>query len=109
MSWSDALKGSIGSLLNQAEAAALPELFRNAVGADGLQSILTKLQEGGLGEHVRSWVDQNRENLPISAEQLRAALGNEQVQQLATSLGLPVDRLLNVLAEHLPQAASTQT
>jgi uncharacterized protein YidB (DUF937 family) len=40
--------------------------------------------------------------LPITADQLRAALGNEQIQQLATQLGLPMDKILATVAEHLP-------
>ena len=31
-------------------------------------------------------------NLPITAEQLKAVLGNTQVQDFARQLGLPVDR-----------------
>jgi uncharacterized protein YidB (DUF937 family) len=45
--------------------------------------------------------------LPISEEQLRAALGDEHVQQLAKSLGIPVDQVLPALVAHLPQAAGT--
>ena len=51
-----------------------------------------------MADHVRSWLDQNRQNLPISTDQLQAALGIQQVQELAGSLGLPVDKLLAVLA-----------
>ena len=40
--------------------------------------------------------------MPITADQLRAALGNGQIQQLAASFGLPVDKVLASLAEHLP-------
>jgi uncharacterized protein YidB (DUF937 family) len=106
MSWIDALKGSLGTLLGEAEQAGLPSIMKKALGEEGLQSILGKLQEGGMADHVRSWIDQNRQNLPISAEQLQAALGNQHIQDLAKSLGLPVDKLLAVLSEHLPQAAS---
>ncbi len=43
-----------------------------------------------------------RPNLPVTADQLRAALGNEQVRQLAQHFGLPVDRALEMLFQHLP-------
>jgi uncharacterized protein YidB (DUF937 family) len=107
MSWSDALKGSLGTLIGQVEQSALPAIMNQALGQEGLQTILAKLQQGGMAEHVQSWLDQNRQNLPISTDQLRTALGNQHVQQLAQSLGLPVDKLLSVLAQHLPEAAST--
>jgi uncharacterized protein YidB (DUF937 family) len=106
MSWSDALKGSLGDILGQAEATALPALMNRLLGADALQSMLAKLQEQGLGEHVQSWLDENRQNIPVSAEQLRQALGNEHVQQLAASAGIPVDKVLAVIAQYLPQAAA---
>ena len=106
MSWVDALKGSLSSMLGQAESAAIPALVKDLLGGAGLQTVLAKLQEGGMSEHVRSWLDANRQNLPLSVDQLRAALGNEQLQRMAASVGLPVDKLLAVLAEHLPQATS---
>jgi uncharacterized protein YidB (DUF937 family) len=103
MSWSDTLKGLVG----EAEQAALPGLVKGVLGAEGLQTILTKLNDGGLQGQVASWLDKNRDNLPISADQLRAALGDEHVQQIATSLGIPVDAVLAALSKYLPQAAST--
>jgi len=42
-------------------------------------------------------------NQPVSTDQLRSALGNEQLQQLARQAGLPVDQLLSMLSQHLPQ------
>jgi uncharacterized protein YidB (DUF937 family) len=41
--------------------------------------------------------------MPITADQLKAVLGNSQVQQFARQMGLPVDETLKVLAEYLPQ------
>jgi uncharacterized protein YidB (DUF937 family) len=106
MSWSDALKGAVGNIIGQAEQAALPGLLKNVLGAEGLQTILSKLQEAGLGAQVASWIDKNKGNLPITADQIRTALGDEHVQQLAKSLGIPVDAILAVLAEKLPEIAN---
>ena len=50
---------------------------------------------------MKSWLGSGA-NLPVSAEQLRATLGNQQVQQLAQQFGLPVDQMLNFLSQHLP-------
>jgi len=68
-----------------------------------LQGLVAKLQQGGLNAQVQSWLG-NGTNLPITADQLRSALGNQQVQQIARQLGLPVDEALKVVAEHLPTA-----
>lgn len=106
MSWSDALKGAVGNIVGQAEQAALPGLLKSVLGTEGLQSILAKLQDAGFDAQVASWVDKNKANLPISVDQIREALGDEHVQQLAKSLGIPVDSILATLAEKLPEIAN---
>jgi uncharacterized protein YidB (DUF937 family) len=41
---------------------------------------------------------------PLTSDQLKAALGSDQVKQLAAHFGLPTDAALKMLAEHLPAA-----
>ncbi|RUP10463.1 YidB family protein [Hyphomicrobium sp.] len=106
MSWSDALKGVVGNLVGQAEQGALPDLLKGVLGTEGLQAILGKLQDAGFGAQVSSWLDKNKNNLPITPEQIQSALGDEHVQQIAKSLGIPVDTILASLASALPQVAS---
>jgi uncharacterized protein YidB (DUF937 family) len=104
------LKGAVGQVLGQAvgdiETNALPAVLNQVLGKTDLGSVgglVAKLQESGLGSQVASWLG-NGSNLPVSAEQLRAALGNEQVKQLADKLGLPTDKILSALSAHLPGA-----
>jgi uncharacterized protein YidB (DUF937 family) len=96
----DALKGILG----QAEATGLPALV-NAVLAKtqyhDLNGLVAALQNGGLEREVQSWLGPGA-NLPITEEQLKAVLGNAQVQEFARHLGLPVDATLKVLAQYLP-------
>jgi uncharacterized protein YidB (DUF937 family) len=66
-----------------------------------LRGLVDQLQKGGLDEQVKSWLSSGA-NLPVTAEQIRAALGNQQVRQLAEQFGLPVDATLKLLAEQLP-------
>ena len=106
MSWSDAIKDAVGNLVGEAEQAALPDLVKKVLGNEGLQSILAKLQDAGLQAQVSSWIDKNKTNLPITPEQIRTALGDEHVQQVAKSLGIPMDKVVDVLAKFLPAAAS---
>lgn len=105
MSWSDALKGVVGNVVGQAEQAALPDLIKGVLGNEGLQTILAKLQGAGFEQQVQSWFDKNKNSLPLTPEQIKAALGDEHVQQLARSLGIPVDAILAALAKELPQVA----
>ena len=106
MSWSDTLKGAVGNLVGEAEQAALPELMKKVMGEEGLQSVLAKLQNAGLAAQVQSWLDKNKDNLPITADQLRKALGDEHVQQIAKSLGIPMDKVLEAMAKFLPAAVN---
>jgi uncharacterized protein YidB (DUF937 family) len=97
-----ALKGIAGQL----EAGALPAVLTQVLGKTDLGSVgglLQQLQQSGLGPQVASWLG-NGQNLPISADQLKQALGDEHLRQLATQFGLPVDQILGQLAQHLPAA-----
>jgi uncharacterized protein YidB (DUF937 family) len=100
----DNLSGAIKGLAGQAETAALPALLFAALAKTDMkdmQGLLNKLQQSGLGKQVSSWLGDGK-NLPITADQLRAALGNEQIQQLAAHFGLPMDKILATVAENLP-------
>jgi uncharacterized protein YidB (DUF937 family) len=96
--------GALSGMLGQVEAAAVPALISAALSKTNLgnlNGLVAQLQQGGLGSQVSSWLG-NGANLPVSADQLRSALGNQQVQELAQHFGLPVDKALALLAEHLP-------
>ncbi len=96
----------LGGVLGQVTAAAAPGLIAAALAKTNLgdlQGIVNQLQQGGLGDQVKSWLG-NGSNMPVSAEQLKAALSNEQVRQIAERFGVPVDQALKLLAEHLPAA-----
>ena len=93
------------SLLGQGGSSALPALI-NAVLAktqyQDLNGLVAALQKGGLDAQVKSWLGPGA-NLPITEEQLKAVLGNAQVQDFARHLGLPVDQALKTMAQYLPE------
>jgi uncharacterized protein YidB (DUF937 family) len=104
----DSLKLGAGlkDVMGQVEAAAVPALLGTVLAKTNLgdlQGLVIKLQQGGLSEQVQSWLGSGT-NLPVTADQIRAALGSEQVRQLAQHLGLPVDSALKLLTEHVPAA-----
>lgn len=102
----DSLGGALKGALGQVEAEAAPALIAAVLAKTNLgdlRGLVTKLQQAGLNDQVQSWLG-NGANLPVTVDQLRAALGNEQVQQIAKELGLPIDGALKLLAEHLPTA-----
>jgi len=106
MSWSDTLKEAVGNVVGEAKQTVWPELMKKVLGDEGLQTMLAKLKDAGFQAQVQSWLDKNKDNLPITADQVRKALGDQHVQQIAKSLGIPMDKVLDALAKFLPAAAS---
>jgi uncharacterized protein YidB (DUF937 family) len=96
-----ALKGAAGLAEGMTPGLIASALAKSNLG--DLQGLVTQLQAGGLGQQVQSWLS-NNPNLPVTADQLRAALGNQQIRQLAEHFGLPVDDTLDLLARNLPAA-----
>jgi|SRR5216684_5693054 uncharacterized protein YidB (DUF937 family) len=99
---SPALRG----VLSQLGAAVLPAVLGEVLGTGsqgGLNAIVAKLEQAGLGEQVKSWIGTGQ-NLPITADQLRQVLGNDTVKQLAAKYNIPVDQIAEVLAHQLPLA-----
>jgi uncharacterized protein YidB (DUF937 family) len=93
------------SLLGQGESSALPALINAALAKTqyhDLNGLVAALQKGGLDAQVKSWLGPGA-NLPITEEQLKAVLGNAQVQDFARHLGLPVDQALKTMAQYLPE------
>jgi uncharacterized protein YidB (DUF937 family) len=100
-----ALFDKLGGILGEVTAAAAPALISAALAKTNmgdLQGLVSKLQQGGLGAQVQSWLGSGG-NMPVTSDQLKAALGDEHVQQLAAHFGVPVDKVLSLLSEHLPE------
>ena len=88
-----------GSSGNQTLLTSAVELLNSHPG--GLSGLLETFQNQGLGGLVSSWVGTGQ-NLPVSADQIRSVLGNEQVQQFAQKLGISPDVASGHLAQMLP-------
>ena len=93
--------GGQGALLQ-----AVIGLIQNTPG--GLQGLLARLTQGGMGEQVASWVGTGQ-NLPASPDQLSAALGSDAIGQLAGGLGMPQEQVGDSLAGLLPQVVDRLT
>ena len=73
-----------------------------------LQKILGGFQQQGMGDKAESWVGTG-DNQPVSPQDVRSAVGDEQVHQAAQQLGVSDDDAATVLAEVLPRAADRVT
>ena len=78
------------------------------LGNGGLEALVAKFQQGGLGDVVASWVSTGQ-NLPISAEQLGGVLGNDTIAGLAQQLGLSGNDVAGQLSQLLPQVVDKLT
>lgn len=102
----EVLKGALNGNTDQQQQQQMPDIFGQVLQNTDLGSLgglVKQLQEGGMGRQIESWLG-NGQNIPISADQIRDALGNEQVRQIAQQFGIPVDELLKLLSQFLPGA-----
>lgn len=70
-------------------------------GKDGLQGLLKKFDDAGLDDVVKSWFGKD-DNKPLSADQVRNALGDEEVSRVAKEAGVSEDEAADGLAGMLP-------
>lgn len=104
----EVLKNVLNGNVSQQQQSQLPDIFGQILKNTDLGSIgglLKQLQEGGLQKQIDSWLG-NGQNTPISQDQLKNALGNEQLRQIARQMGVPVDEVLDKLSKYLPEAVN---
>jgi uncharacterized protein YidB (DUF937 family) len=106
----DTLLGSIAGQSNTAGgqdplAAALSGLLAQN---GGLQGLMTKFSHGGLGEVFSSWVGMGQ-NQTVSASQIQNVLGSNQIEGLASKLGVNQSEASQFLADHLPKIVDKLT
>jgi len=80
--------------------AALMGLLANRQ-SGGLGGLLGRFNDAGLGHVANSWVGSGP-NQPVSPQDLHRALGDEQVQSMASQTGMSTAQLLPLLAQFLP-------
>jgi uncharacterized protein YidB (DUF937 family) len=101
----DQVLGAAGAMSSQSPDGANPlSGILNALNSQegGLSGLVQAFENGGLGDVVKSWISTGQ-NLPVSAEQIRSVLGNDQVRQFASSMGIDPDQAASQLSQYLPQ------
>ena len=94
-------QGQGGNLLLQ---IALSMLQQNG----GLEGVLGKFRQGGLGQQADSWVGTGQ-NMNISADQLQQVFGSSTISDLASRLGMPADQAGSAMAQMLPDIINRLT
>jgi uncharacterized protein YidB (DUF937 family) len=77
-------------------------------GLGGLGGLIGKFQQGGMGDAVNSWVGHGQ-NMPVSADQVTSALGNDTISQLAKQLGMGNGDVAGQLSQMLPHLVDKMT
>lgn len=109
------LDSVIGALGQGQGGGGQAELLKAVVGmlaqggqGGGLADLVSRLQRGGLGDVVGSWVGTGQ-NLPVSPDQLGGALGDDLISQLTQHTGMNSSDLLGQLSQMLPQVVDHLT
>ena len=83
-------------------ASALGNLLGGAGGNPDFGQLLSKMQAGGLGNIVASWLG-NGANAAVSPDALTALLGSDKIQAFASQLGLSEQSAKTAIADALPE------
>jgi uncharacterized protein YidB (DUF937 family) len=102
------LLGGGGAGGAQNNSPILQALLQLMMQNGGVSGILDRLRQGGLGQHVDSWVSTG-DNLPVSGQQVGEALGPDLLGQLASKLGVDPATASHSLAQTLPDIVNRLT
>jgi len=110
MSLFDQISGTITGATANPNGALLAEVMHllNDPKIGGLTGLVQSFHRGGLTEVVNSWISTGH-NLPVTAEQITSILGNDQVRNVASKLGIGHEQASAKLAEFLPQIVDKLT
>ena len=96
--------GSLGA--QKQDPVAQGDLLGGVMGlinsSGGLPALLQQLQGSGLGDQVASWIGTG-ENQAVSGDQIKDALGADNIQQIAQQAGVEPEHASAGLAQLLPQ------
>jgi uncharacterized protein YidB (DUF937 family) len=104
------LTGQTASAGQTSSAGSQPPTDTNDPGGvlGGLGGLVNKLQQGGLGDVVNSWVGSGQ-NQPVSPNQVGQALGPNIIKTLSQMTGISEDDLNKQLSQVLPGVVNSLT
>ena len=74
----------------------------------GLEGVLGRFRQGGLGQQADSWVGTGQ-NMNISPDQLQQIFGSSTMRDLASQLGMPEEQAGSTMAQVLPELINQLT
>jgi uncharacterized protein YidB (DUF937 family) len=82
--------------------SALGALFGGGSDKLDFASLISKMQQSGLGDIAASWLS-NGSNLPISADSITDLVGPDKIASFAAQFGLSGESAKNAIASALPE------
>lgn len=102
----------LGGLFGQSGAApheGVGNLLSDALGqAGGVQGLVQRANQAGLGQHVQSWIGDGS-NWPVSPSEIEKIFPPAELDQFAAAHGVPAGTVSQVLAQFLPHAVDQAT
>ena len=96
------LGGMLGGGAGGGMMGALLPMLAGMLGGGGLNRLLAGFQQKGMGAKADSWVGSGA-NEPVSGKEVRDVMGEDQIGQIATKLGVSYDEAADSVAGVLPQ------
>lgn len=89
--------GSLGNPMLRMLLPAVASLLANG----GLKKVLSGLQTNGKAAEADSWIAKG-ENQPVAGEDVRTAVGDDEIGSIAEKLGVSKDEAADAVAQVLP-------
>ena len=89
--------------------AALGMLMELVQQSGGIGNLMAKLQQGGLGDALNSWISTQSSNQSVSGSDLQQALGGNAIEQVAAKFGMNGQQAGYLLAQYLPNLVDSAT
>jgi uncharacterized protein YidB (DUF937 family) len=74
----------------------------------GLEGVLRRFRQGGLGQQADSWVGTGQ-NMNISTNELQQIFGSSTLRDLASQIGMPEEQAGSTMAQVLPELINQLT
>lgn len=97
-----------GGMNTGALIAGLVPVVIGMLKSGGLQKMMSGFQDKGMADKADSWVGTG-ENKPVSGAEMKVALGEQEVQQVAQQAGISEDEAADVLAKVVPEVVNNLT
>lgn len=89
--------------------ALLPVVLNYIQKNGGLSGVLSKLQGSGLGEKAQSWVNIDKDNDGIDAQDVARLFGNQEISEVCSQTGASEQEVCQGIADLLPKVVNDLT